>query len=58
MRIAGALFYAMFVAAAFGSAADHSSPLWALLAWLVVVLFVAGLLRVHAVVNAPKHTDG
>lgn len=54
MRTAGALLYASFVAGVFASCASPGSPIWVLLAWAVVVLFVAGLLRVHAVINAPK----
>lgn len=54
MRIAGALLYASLVFAVFASCADRSTPLWAVLTWVVVVLFVASLIRVHAVLNAPR----
>ncbi len=54
MRIAGALIYASLVFAVFASCADRSTPLWAVLTWLVFVLFVASLIRVHAVLNAPR----
>jgi len=57
MRTAGALLYACFVAAVFASAVDRTTPLWAVLVWAVVVLFVTALLRVHAVVNAPEEDE-
>lgn len=54
MRLAGALLYASFVAAAFASGLPRTSPVWAVLVWAVFALFALALLRVHAVVNAPK----
>lgn len=57
MRVAGAFIYASFVAAVFASAVDRTSPLWVVLVWAVVVTFVAALIRVHAVINAPKEEE-
>ena len=53
MRTAGLLLAASFVASWFASAVQYGSSLWVALVWLVFVAFVAALLRVHAVVNAP-----
>ncbi|WP_171898733.1 hypothetical protein [Curtobacterium sp. UCD-KPL2560] len=52
MRAVLALVALSFVAALFASAADRYSVVWAALAWAVVVLFVAALLRLHSVINA------
>lgn len=54
MRTAGALMYLSFVAAVFASCVARSTPLWVVLAFLVVALFMAALVRVHAVLNAPR----
>lgn len=53
MRAAGLLLALSFVASWFASAVQYGSLIWVTLVWLVVVAFVAALLRVHAVVNAP-----
>ncbi|UWD83611.1 hypothetical protein NY057_05040 [Curtobacterium flaccumfaciens] len=53
MRTAGLLLAASFVASWFASAVQYGSSLWVALVWVVVIAFVAALLRVHAVVNAP-----
>ncbi|MGN8049586.1 hypothetical protein ACTJKO_07815 [Curtobacterium sp. 22159] len=39
----------------FASAAPHGSVLWAALVFVFVALFMAALIRVLAVLNAPKH---
>lgn len=54
MRTAGALIYAAPVAAAFASGFDRSTPIWAVLVVVFVVLFMAALFRIHRVINAPK----
>lgn len=54
MRTAVALLALLFVAAMFASTVPHGSALWAVLTGLVVALFLAAIIRVHAVVNAPK----
>lgn len=53
MKTAAVLLYLSFVAALFASGVATTSMLWPVLVWAVVVLFVAALLRVHAVVNRP-----
>ena len=53
MKTAAVLLYLSFVAAVFASGVPTVSLLWPVLVWAVVVLFVAAILRVHAVVNAP-----
>lgn len=54
MRTAAALMYAALVAVAFASGFDRSTPIWAVLVAVFVVLFMASLFRVHRVINAPK----
>lgn len=55
MRTAGALGYLALVAAVFASSAPHGSLLWAALVFAFVALFMAALIRLLAVLNAPKH---
>jgi hypothetical protein len=43
-----------FAAAWFASMLPHPSPAAVALTWLVAGLFVAAVLRVHVVVNAPR----
>lgn len=52
MKTAALLLILSFAAAIAASDIPHTSPVWFALAWAVVVLFVATLLRVHAVVTA------
>ncbi|WIA96448.1 hypothetical protein [Curtobacterium sp. MCBA15_004] len=54
MKTALTLVYLSFIAGLFASITDRYTPLWTALAAAVVVLLVAALLRVHAVVNAPR----
>ncbi|WP_336698235.1 hypothetical protein [Curtobacterium sp. USHLN213] len=54
MRIAGALLYTALVAIAFASGIDRSSPWWVALVATFLALFLAALIRVHAVINAPR----
>lgn len=54
MKTVLVLVFLAFVAALSASAADRYSVLWAALAWAVVALYVAALLRLHAVINAPS----
>jgi hypothetical protein len=53
VKTAAVLLYLSLVAAVFASGVQTVSLLWPVLVWAVVVLFVAAVLRVHAVVNAP-----
>ncbi|WP_181421076.1 hypothetical protein [Curtobacterium sp. MCSS17_011] len=53
MKTAAVLLYLSFAAALFASGVSATSMLWPVLVWAVVVLFVAAILRVHAVVNRP-----
>lgn len=57
MRLAMALVYCSLVCAVFASAEDCPRPIWTVLVVAVVVTFVAALIRVHAVVNAPNEEE-
>jgi hypothetical protein len=54
MRVAMLLLALSFAAAWFASTLAFPSPAAVALTWLVAGLFIAALLRVHAVVNAPR----
>ncbi|MBF4602796.1 hypothetical protein [Curtobacterium sp. VKM Ac-2884] len=53
MKTAAVLLALTYVVALFASINRYGSPTWVLLVWAGIVLFIAALLRVHAVVNAP-----
>ncbi|MEK6310106.1 MAG: hypothetical protein V4755_05325 [Curtobacterium sp.] len=53
MKTAVALIYLTLIAALTASNLDRYSPLWGACAAAVVVFFVAALLRILLVVNAP-----
>ncbi|WIA95838.1 hypothetical protein [Curtobacterium sp. MCBA15_004] len=54
MRTVATLVALSMVAALFASAVDRYTAVWAALAWAVVVLFTAALLRLHNVINSPE----
>lgn len=54
MKVAALLLALVWIASLFASITRYGSAAWVLLVWAVIILFVAALLRVHAVVNAPK----